>query len=85
MSIIKKKKKHDKIVLLEKDKVNVIEVIIYSTFINSYITHDKFVSINNVLREYYEMKKEIKNSKNSMEYMTQKQWKPILSVLKKYI
>ena len=58
MSIIKKKKKHDKIVLLEKDKVNVIEVIIYSTFINSYITHDEFVSINNVLREYYEMKKE---------------------------
>ena len=26
----------------------------------SYISHDKFVSVNNVLREYYEMKKKKK-------------------------
>ena len=30
--------------------------------IDSYISHDKFVSVNNVLREYNEMKEEMKNS-----------------------
>ena len=59
-SVIKKKrrKKHDKIVLLEK---NTIEVLISKALIDSYISHDKFVSVNNVLREYNEMKEEIKN------------------------
>ena len=53
-SVIKKKrrKKHDKIVLLEK---NTIEVLISKALIDSYISHDKFVSVNNVLREYNEM------------------------------
>ena len=54
--IRKKKKKQDKIVSLGKDKVNTIEVLISKALIDSYISHDKFVSIN-VLREYYEMKK----------------------------
>ena len=53
--IKKKKKKHDKIVVLEKDKLNTIEVLISNALIDSYISHDKFVSINNVLREYNEM------------------------------
>ena len=34
------KKKHDKIVFLGKDK----------SLIDSYISHDEFVSVNNVLR-----------------------------------
>ena len=38
------------------------------SLINSYIIHDKFVSVNNVLREYNEMKEEIKNSETSVEY-----------------
>ena len=42
-SIIKKKKNRDKIVLLEKDKLNTIEVLISKTLIDSYISHDKFV------------------------------------------
>ena len=46
--------------LLRKDKLNAIEVLICKALINSYISHDKFVSVNNVLREYNEMKKEIK-------------------------
>ena len=41
----KKKNKSDKIVLLEKAKPDTIEVL-----------HDEFVSVNNVLREYNEMK-----------------------------
>ena len=49
--IIKKKnKKHDETVLLENDKLNTIEVLICKSLINSYISHDEFVSINNVLK-----------------------------------
>ena len=35
---------------------------------NSYISHDQFVSINNVLRAYNEVKEEIKNPETSVEY-----------------
>ena len=77
----KKKKKHYKIVFLGKDKLNTIEVLISQALINSYISHDEFVSVNNVLREYYEMKEEIKNPETSKEYIVQNQWKPIVSVV----
>ena len=50
-SIIKKKeKKHDKIVLLGKEKLNTIEVLVSKALIDSYIRHEKFVTVNNVLR-----------------------------------
>ena len=76
----KKKKKHDKILLLGKDKLNTIEVLISKALIDSYISHDEFVSINNVLKEYYEMKEGIKSPKTSVEYAILKQWKCIVSV-----
>ena len=47
-------------VLLGKDKLNPIDVLIFKFLIDSYNSHDKFVSVNNVLREYYEMKEEYK-------------------------
>ena len=57
-SIIKKKKKnHDKIVLLPKSKLNSIKVLI------SNISHDEFVIINNELKRYGHMKEERKNFK----------------------
>ena len=59
--IKKKKKKHDKIVLLAKSKLNSIEVLISKALIDSVITDDEFVLINNVLKEYNKMKEEIKN------------------------
>ena len=40
--IQKKKKKHDKIVLLAKTKLNTIEVLNSKTLIDSYINHDEF-------------------------------------------
>ena len=43
--------------LLGKDKSNTIEVLILKTLNDSYISHDKFVSVKNVLREYNEKKK----------------------------
>ena len=48
-------------VLLGKDKLNTIEVLLSKALIDSYISHDEFVSANNVLRENYEMNEEIKN------------------------
>ena len=76
-SVIKKKrKKHDKIVSLAKTKLDTIEVLISKALINSYIDHDKFVSVN-VLREYSNMKEEIKNPKIAVEYTILKQWKPV--------
>ena len=69
-SVIKKKKKqHNKIVFLGKDKLNTIEVLVSKALIDSYISHEKFVSVNNGLSEYYEMKEEIKNLKTSVEYI----------------
>ena len=38
--------------------------------INLYISHDEFVLVNNVLREYDDMKDEIKNLKTSSIYKT---------------
>ena len=61
--IKKKKKKHDKIVLLAKFELNSIEVLISKALINSVISHDEFVLINNVIKEYIKMKEEIKNLK----------------------
>ena len=62
--------KHYKIVSLGKDKSNTIEVLISKSLIDSYISHDEFASINNVLREFYEMKEEIKTPETSVEYTT---------------
>ena len=67
-SIIKKKnKKHDKIVLLAKSKINSIKVLIFKVFIDSVITHEKFVIIN-VLKEYNEIKEEIEKLKALLVY-----------------
>ena len=44
----KKKKKHDKIVLLAKSKFNSIEALISKALIDSVISHDEFILIDNV-------------------------------------
>ena len=58
---LRKKKKHDKIVLLAKPKLNCIKVLISKALIDSVIGHYEFVLINNVLKEYDKTKEEIKN------------------------
>ena len=50
--------------LLGKDTINTIVVVISKALIDSYFSHDKFVSVINVLREYNEMKEEIKKILN---------------------
>ena len=60
-SIIKKnKKKHDKTVLIAKTRLNSIEALISKALNDSYISHDEFVLVNNVSKEYDYMKEEIK-------------------------
>ena len=56
--IKKKKKKHDKIVLLAKSKLNRIEVLISKALIDSNISRNEFVMINNKLQEFYDIKEE---------------------------
>ena len=67
--IKKKKKKHNELALLGKDKLNAIEVLISKSLIDSYISHEEFVSVNNVLKEYNEMKNGIKISETSVKYI----------------
>ena len=49
--------------MIGKAKLNSIEVLIVKDLIDSIIiiSHKKFVSLNNMLKEYYGMKKEIKS------------------------
>ena len=44
----KKKNKHDKTVL--PAKLNTVRILIFKGFNDSSISHDKFVSVNNVLK-----------------------------------
>ena len=49
-----------------KTKSNRIESLISKTLIDSNISHDEFVLINNVLKEYDDMKEEIENLKTEI-------------------
>ena len=49
--------------MLVKSELNSIEVLISKALIDSNISYDEFVLINNMLKEYYGMKEEIKNLK----------------------
>ena len=51
--------------MLAKTKLNSIEILIYEALINWYISHDKFVSVNNVFKEHDDVKEENINLKNS--------------------
>ena len=49
--------------MLAKIKLKRTEVLISKALIDSNISHDEFISINKVLKEYEKMKEEIKNLK----------------------
>ena len=56
-----KKKERDKIVLLAKLKFNSIKLLISEALINSNISHDEFLLISNVVKEYDKEEKEIRD------------------------
>ena len=59
--MIKKKiKKQNKIVLLAKTNLNTIEVLIPKVLIDSYVSHEKIISLIKALKEYDDMKEEPK-------------------------
>ena len=58
-SLSQKLRKQKKSML--KSKLKSISVLILKALINSVVSHDKFVLINNVQKEYDEIKKVIKN------------------------
>ena len=51
--------------LLAKSKLNTIEVVISKTLLDSNIILDEFVLINKVLKEFFDMNEEIKNSNDN--------------------
>ena len=67
--IRKKKKKHNRIVLLGKSKLDTIEVLLSKALIDSYIKHDEFVSVDSMLREYNETKEVMKSPETSVDYI----------------
>ena len=48
--------------MLAKSNLSRIEVLISKVLIDSNISHDEFVLINNALKEFYDTKEEIKIS-----------------------
>ena len=48
-------------VLLAKTKLNSIEVLISKALIDSNISHNEFVLVNNLLQDYDNTKEEMKN------------------------
>ena len=51
--------------MLAKAKLNTIAVLISEAFIDSNISHDEFMSVSNVLKEYDNMEKETKSTNNT--------------------
>ena len=51
--------------MLAKSNISSIEVLISKALVDSYISHDQFVLVNNMLREYDDMKEAIKNLKTT--------------------
>ena len=63
----KKKKKHDKILILAKSKLNSIETLISQASIDMNISHEEFVTILKKKDRYEKMKDNLK-SENEESY-----------------
>ena len=49
--------------MLSKSKLNSIDVLISKALIDTVVSHDEFVLVDNFLREYNKMKDDIKDLK----------------------
>ena len=63
----KKKKKHNKIVMLAKSKLNSIEALMSQTLIDLDISDEEFKIIVNEKEKYEQTKENIRNTKNSRD------------------
>ena len=75
MSMIEKKKeRHNKVALLAKLKLDNIEVLITLDLINQDISHDKLISVNDVLKEYNEIKEANKTLRGLIVIVHKYRW-----------
>ena len=58
----KRKKKHNKIIVLAKNKLNMIDTLLSSALNDSEISHDEFTNIINEANIYENIKENIKNT-----------------------
>ena len=63
----KKRKKHDKILMLAKSKFNSIDALISQALIDLDISHEEFITILKE-KDWYEMMKENLKNKNGESY-----------------
>ena len=59
----KKKNKHNKIIMLAKNKLNSIETLMSQALIDLDISHEEFETIVNEKEKYEQMKENIRNTK----------------------
>ena len=64
-----KKKKHDKIFMLAKSKLNSIETLISEALIDMEISHEEFVTILKEKDEYEKMKENVRSENEKQEIM----------------
>ena len=64
-----KKKKHDKILMLAKSKLNSIETLISQALIDMDISHEEFVTILNEKDKYEKMKDNLKSENGEYKIM----------------
>ena len=65
----KKKKKHDKILMLAKSKLNSIETLISQALIDMDISHEEFVTILKEKDKYEKMKENLRSEDEKQEIM----------------
>ena len=64
-----KKKKHDKIFMLAKSKLNNIETLISQALIDMEISHEEYISILKEKNKYEKMKENLKSENEKQEIM----------------
>ena len=64
-----KKKKHDKILLLAKSKLNSIETLISQALIDMEISHEEFITILKEKDKYEKMKDNLRSENEKYEIM----------------
>ena len=62
-----KMKKHDKILVLAKSKLNIIDTLVCQASIDMEISHEEFITISNEKDKYEKMKEDIRTMNSSAE------------------
>ena len=74
----KKKKRHSKIIMLAKSKLNSIESLMFQELIDLDISHEEFKTVVNEKEKYDQMKESIRNKKMEMNFVKSLQKKYFL-------